>query len=348
MTTEPRKSLCIAVCVFVLVATVGSAETIRVVSMNAWSGLTYRGVFSVGQYEEDAAREFRFEMVARQLAELDPDVIALNEINPLPSLARSIAESLQYAFVYRIRRGGVRIGPVGLPVNLREGDVILAREAYNLADAGSRNLTGGPAGNVASFQFGPASQVLATSLSLAGRTVHVFVTHWRGSEFDDAESLKELAELYAAGTLNGDEYAAAVADAVVGSRTRLEQAREALVFINQVAGHEPAILLGTLNALSDSAEIRVLEEAGFRDVWKEAGHGHGYTWDPVTNSNILEYGSDIRPEHSRRRRIDYIFVRGDGIRVRSTSVVLDKPTFGMHPSDHYGVAADLEFAAPTE
>lgn len=350
MTTDSRTHRSFAILLFAIalciMPTGAQAESIRVVSINAWSGLTYRGVFSVGRYEEEAARGFRHELLTRRLSELQPDIVGLNEINPLPALARSIAEALQYAFVYRVRRGGVRVGPVGLPANLREGDLVLAREAYNLVDAGSESLTGGPAGNVVSFQFGDASQILAATVSTAGRTVHVFVTNWHGSQFDNLESLKELAELYAAGDIDGDAYYTAVRDAVRGSETRLEQARESLVFINKVAGHEPAVLMGTLNALPGSEEIRLIEEAGFRDVWKEAGRGEGYTWDPLTNSNILEFGSSDRPQQSKRRRIDYIFVRGDAIRVESAAVVLDSPTFGIHPSDHYGVAADLVISEP--
>lgn len=352
MTTDSRSLRCIVLLVFLLAAWIvpadAAAEPIRVVTMNAWSGLTYRGLFSVGRYEEEAAREFRHELLTRRLSELEPDIVGLNEVNPLPALARSIGEALQYAFVYRVRRGGVRIGPIGLPANLREGDQILAREAYNLLDAGSETLTGGPAGNVVSFQFGEASQILAATVSLAGRTAHIFVTNWHGSEFDNLESLIKLAELYAEGEIDGEAYTTAVRDAVRGSDIRLEQARESLVFINKVAGHEPAILMGTLNALPGSEEIRLIEEAGFRDVWKEAGRGDGFTWDPRTNSNILEFGSSDRPQQSTRRRIDYIFVRGDAIRVESAAVVLDTPTFGIHPSDHYGVAADLVIAEPVD
>jgi endonuclease/exonuclease/phosphatase family metal-dependent hydrolase len=339
MSIEPTKRILVMLCMAICIAFPAVGEDLRVVSMNAWSGLTYRGVFTVGEYEEPAARDFRFELLTRKLVELEPDIVGLNEANPLPGFARETAAALQYAFVYHVRAGGVRVGPVGLPTNLREGDVVLARERHNLLDLGTTRLTGGPVGNLASLQFSQGSQVTATAVSIADRTVHVFLTHWHGSHFASEEHLTTLAQMYARQELTGREYAEMVREAVRGKEKRLEQARETLVFINQIAGHQPAILMGTLNALPESEEIALLKEAGFRDVWDEGGRGAGFTWDPDTNSNIIRFGpADGR---TRRRRVDYIFVRGDAIRTSSASVVLDDPTFGIHPSDHYGVMADL-------
>jgi len=60
------------------------------------------------------------------LKELSPDIIAVNEANKLPGYARSLSKELDYDQIHHIGLGGLRIGPIGLPVYLREGDVLLA------------------------------------------------------------------------------------------------------------------------------------------------------------------------------------------------------------------------------
>jgi hypothetical protein len=73
------------------------------------------------------------------------------------------------AYIHHVGLGGVRIGPVGLPVNLREGDVILAREDLELEYIGRKALTGGAVGNFFTFHFGDATQIVAGKIRVGGR-----------------------------------------------------------------------------------------------------------------------------------------------------------------------------------
>jgi hypothetical protein len=68
-----------------------SPETIRMVTINVWSGLDYRGYFKMGEYEDAAIRKQRHEVLIEQLRELAPDVVALNEANQLPGYVRQLA-----------------------------------------------------------------------------------------------------------------------------------------------------------------------------------------------------------------------------------------------------------------
>jgi hypothetical protein len=322
-----------------LVTSAASTEIITVATMNVWSGLTYDGVFSVGEYEDRATRAFRFDLLAGGLDSLEPDLIALQETNPLPEYAQRLDERLGYDALFDVRQAGVRIGPVGLPVNLREGEMLLAGRGRALGEVVTRQLAGPGAGNVAAFQFAAASQLLGGQITVEGRTLHIFTTRWTPSPQADRDRLLELVNEYASGELDGEEITRLVDEAVRGSERRRREARETVVAINELAGEEPIILMGSLYALPDSDEIRVLREAGFVDVWSAVGRGAGYTWDATTNANIIEHG--LASNAAERARYDYIFIRGEGIFARSASVVFSRPTYGVHPSDHYGLLAEI-------
>ena len=315
------------------------AENITVATFNVWSGLTYRGFFSSGTYEDGATREFRYDLLSAGLGGLSPDLIALQEANPLPAFAERIAGDLGYDQVSDVRQGGVRIGPVGLPTNLREGSVILADSGRSLSALPVQNLVGSGAGNVASFQLGPGSQVIAAQIEVEDRPVYVFTTRWTPSPPADTTRMQSLVASYSAGEISGDQLTDLIGQAVAGSERRQQEARRTLTFINELAGEAPVILMGSFYSLPDSPEIDVLRSGGFVDVWQVAGRGPGYTYDPQTNTNITAY--DLAGDVSGRERYDYIFIRGNGIVARSAQIIFSRPTFGVHASDHYGIFAEL-------
>jgi endonuclease/exonuclease/phosphatase family metal-dependent hydrolase len=315
------------------------AENISVATINVWSGLAYRGAFSSRAYEDRATRAFRTDLLTDGLASLEPDVIALQEANQLPAYAETLAAAVGYDAVWDVRQGGVRIGPVGLPANLREGEVLLAPPERELRQTMVKQLAGPGAGNVASFQLGTGSQILAGSVKVEDRTVHVFSTRWTASPQADRARLVGLVDSYLSGDLTAAELNARTEEAIAGSERRRAEARETVVFINELAGEDPVILMGSLYSLPDSEEIQILRDAGFVDVWQVVGRGAGYTWDATTNANIIEH--DLAAFDGERARYDYIFIRGSGIVARSASIIFSRPTYGVHASGHYGIYAEL-------
>ena len=251
-----RLMLVLAVLLF---ATRLFAENITVVTLNVWSGLTYNGIFHVSEYEDRATREFRYDLLSRGLSSLGPDVIALQEANPLPAYANRIANDLTYDFHYDVRQAGVRIGPVGLPTNLREGDVILADTGFDLTSLRSTQLSGPGAGNLAAFQFGAGSQLTAARIEVADRPVYLFSTRWTPSPQSDRQRLVGMVDDFEAGEIDGEELLDLMAGALEGADRRLEEARKTLVSINEIAGEEPVILMGSFYAPPDSPEIQLRE-----------------------------------------------------------------------------------------
>lgn len=325
--------------VALVVALPAVAENITVATVNVWSGLTYRGAFTSGTFEDRATRAFRFDLLTDGLLEIEPDLIAIQEANPLPDYAGRLAAELGYDVVSDVRQGGVRIGAIGLPANLREGEALLAPPGRGLARGAVKQLAGPAAGNVAAFQFGTGSQIVAGQIEAEGRTVYVFTTRWTPSPQASRDRLTALVDEYDAGAIDGDELSSLMNEAVKGAERRRLEARETVVFVNELAGSDPVILTGSLYALPDSDEIQILRDAGFVDVWSVVGRGPGYTWDATSNANIMEH--DLARTPGERARFDYVFIRGTGIVARSASVIFSRPTYGVHTSDHYGLLAEL-------
>ncbi|MBN1686193.1 MAG: endonuclease/exonuclease/phosphatase family protein [Spirochaetales bacterium] len=328
---------------FAVSAAVTAQKTLRIVTINVWSGLTYQGVFKSGAYESKEERLFRYGLLVNALRELDADIIGVNEANMLPGYAKKLARDLGYDYIYAVRFGGVRLGQAGFPINLREGHVILAKKYLNLMPAGSRGISGGYAGNFASFHFEDTERVLAGKITVGEDDVFLFCAQWHESEFAGEVQLKTLVDLYAGNHLEGSELLVRMRDAVNGRRERMAEAVKTVQFISEVAGDHAVVLMGSLNALSASEEIKVLEDAGFKDAW-DAGRGEGFTRDGVRNMNIIRYFFDeASGEKPGRDRVDYIFYRGEGVSASKASIALDETTYEIHPSDHFAVTADLKF-----
>jgi hypothetical protein len=117
--------------------------TLRILDINVWSGLNYQGNLTMGEYESQAVREKRYRALVTQIKQLDPDVVGIHEANKLPGYARRLAAETGYKAFYHLGLGGVRLGPIGLPWNLREGDAILVKPAWQPEFVGRRQLSGG-------------------------------------------------------------------------------------------------------------------------------------------------------------------------------------------------------------
>src|SRR3990172_5075262 len=111
---------------------------IRILTINVWTGLTYKGFLRIGEYPNDPNK--RYELLVREIRSLDPDIIAIQEANPLPYYAKRIATDLGYQVVYRAALGGIRLGPIGFPTNLREGGAILVKKPWTLGNPRHKRL----------------------------------------------------------------------------------------------------------------------------------------------------------------------------------------------------------------
>jgi len=105
-------------------------------------------------------------------------------------------------------------------------------------------------------------------------------------------------------------------------------------------GPMPVLVTGDLNAYPGQPEIAPLSET-LVDVWAAAGGPA----DAVTLSSAHPQ-APVGAAHLIDRRIDHVLARrGDPARpVRATGAFLigDRPDDGLHPSDHWALAVDLD------
>jgi len=335
-------------------------KTLRVLTFNLWHGLNPKGVISFEEYETPAGREARLKSFLRQARDLDPDVLLLQEVNPLPQLTGRIAEELGFDAVFAIDNAGVKIGPVGFPTNFRSGLAILARKNLGLKKLGARKLSGPPGivSRAVCLQFAEFRFVLAAKVRLAGRDVLLLNAHLHhGSELT-AERAALLLEMVANGIITAKRSAEIAGTIGLASKRRRLEMQRALDFVRDLGmENAPTIFGGDFNATPGAPELDwLLKAQGFSSA---TGDGEAertlFTWDYQRNANthfIEDFVpvNTFEPAVSKRmnrleiglsRRLDYVFFRNlDGFLTATDAGLFgDAPHDGRMASDHFGIFA---------
>jgi endonuclease/exonuclease/phosphatase family metal-dependent hydrolase len=356
-------------CFFIAIAAIAAAgcargdaprgaarNELRLMTINVWSGLDYKGTLSMGEYEPAPVREKRFRALVAEIRRLSPDVIGINEANRLPDYAERLAGEIGYDFIWHVGVSGVRVWRAGLPWNLKEGDALLAKKDLCLAWAGREQLSGGGfVWNNLSFHTQDATQVLLGRVRVNGEDLYLAVTHWHASPPDDARSRGLLAQIKKQGGYPDSAMNEAVALLESDCRWRRDEADKMLAFINEkVPAGKKLVVLGDFNATADTPELRALLSAGSIDTFAAVSRDPGYTWDADRNANIRKYYIDGAAkrfdslyEHlnslndARSARIDFILLNRafPGGSVIASSLCCNGLFEGVHPSDHFGVCS---------
>lgn len=295
-------------------------NNIKVLTINVWSGLDYKGIFSMSEYEDETARETRFTILCDELKVLNPDIIFLQEVNPTASYSSRLAELLDYDEIHQVCNAGFKIGLLGFPANLKEGNAILAKKELQLEETDAIKLSGlfGLHGDFLSLHFDDAIFALGAKITVQGKEIILINTHLTSVQDSSGSEDRnnELSRL--------SDYLAELSD-------------------------KPVILGGDFNCTPDSPEfIRFATRNKLIDCYS-GNENEGWTWDPVNNLNI-SYSlneSDYSPGDSSLRRIDYIMIndRFGNDPVKKTEVVLNKSRDNIFCSDHYGMLTELDLSA---
>lgn len=321
----------------------GVPDTVRVLTINVWSGLDYVGTLSMGEYESPKTRELRFLGLLNGIRDAQPDIIYLQEANPVGAFSRRLADSLGYDAIWQVCNAGLKIAGCGIPSNLNEGVAILAKPELKLRRERAVKLSGpfGLHGNLFSLQFGEVIIVLDASVEMGGRRVRCINVHLRavpereyeGSFGREPDARSEYAYRSALKAVEFDKLSHVVSSIPAGT---------------------PYILGGDFNCtLSDSTFTDFLSRLGLRTLSKTAGDV--VTWDAVHNDNIryttatTDARGNVREGFDKlsaladtvSRRLDYIFFGGDfeGGDHATEATVFNEPVGGFYPSDHYGIIA---------
>ncbi len=319
---------------------------LRVYSVNAWHGLARPGVFRASPYESAESRRFRFELLVSDILAASPDIVIVSELNPLPAQARELADRLGFSMVFDVDHAGWRIGPVGLPANLRSGTAILARQDLGLELVDRERLGAATVGPVVAAHGRRSPGILLTRISLASGPVSLATVHYPASPIPVDTVVTSGVRSYLETRDDADVFVRDLRKAVEGEQARLEMVRRTVDFLNDRSADAPVILAGTFNFLSSSPEAAILRNAGFADLAVTHGRGELPTYLPSANGAVTVqteqerglWGSAAVPGD---RRIDFIMARGNRLSGIVTARVADVPTFSVYPSDHFGLFARI-------
>ena len=343
-------------------------RSLRVLTINVWSGLDYRGTLRFGGLETKAQREARYRSLLIQTRGIGPDVIFLQEANPAAGFSARLARDLGYVSIHQVCIGGIKIGPLGIPTNCKEGNAILARRELRLRKMADWKLSGsfGLFGDPLTVHFDEAIFAELARISIDDQPVSLVNVHLVAAPPEDPALTAAWTDLRARGEVSESSYREALnawhRDLARQDREMKRLARE----ISKLPSTVPLIVGGDFNTPPDAPGLReFMRAAGLRDTWEDLPTGTPshlggpppFSWDANRNPNAHVSGSVFGPAGERRtayerlcaladsfpRRIDYVFLGGQFRPEDSLSgeIVLDFAPDDVFASDHFGVKADI-------
>lgn len=336
--------------------------SLKVANYNFWHGLG-EGLFKRKELEPPSYKKRRFQEQINVLKQIKPDILFLQEVNPVSSLSEKIAQELDMSYVFQETNCGISALGLSLPVNLNMGISVLVRSPLKIKKIIGLKLSGpvGFCNPYLTFQYAEFRYALFAlayhpkygSFLLANTHFHHGVEwspqvrekidHWEKTEVLTSSHKTELEQ------------------AIENSNQRRE--RELKNLFSQVKELQeyykeiPLILAGDINSTVQSPIYKkIVENYKLKD---SAGNYSPelYTWNPVANKQNHQYTKESNfgvsvptfgkkeietffKEYDRRqRRIDYVFV-SPNIEILSHSLFANQPNAeGMIGSDHFGVLA---------
>ena len=325
--------------------------------MSRFSVLTYNtlhglevGRYSVRPGESEEEHAARLAIQIKQMAAAAPDLMLLQEVNPLPDTALVYVNGLKksgldYDEVHQVDACGVRlIGNVAVIPGLNNGLVVLAKAPLRVRKLEGLKLSGGMGGcrDSTGVQFGELRYALIAEVEnpvikkkLLAVSLHLHSGIERDEYFTERIIVGQLQ-----GRIPKEGEAQQILAALAEDRERrIEELRILVQKLRtlQTEGHYVGVVIGgDFNFEPDSPEYRALYDAGLRDTYMLARRtGELHSYDPTSNpiaqheevtlppalSSIVQ----AMPESERQkildgyrrglsmaRRIDFIFAMRSG------------------------------------
>lgn len=360
--------------------------TFKILTYNIWHGL-HVGPYWVRLDETPDQQEARFNLQVRQIAEEAPDLIFLQEVNPLPKQAARLVEALQkfgleYTEIHQVDACGLRVAQsVALMPDLNNGMVILAKPYLKLKKNTAVKILGtfGMCRSTRGFQLEELRYALIGEINWPGTSTKYLVVnvHKHSGLESSLEFLSKLKEVHAQEELL--DYKAIkkkLKEPVAKRKEGLAVLNAALQQLRQNGQYGGVILAGDFNFEPQSREYQKVVRLGFTDTHDLSRHqGELFTLDPIANDLIYDGDEPIIPEvlqtsiakgssssqqellkgyqedMRRPKRIDYIFVDSFFMDTCLHQTLFGRQlgSDGFPASDHYGVmnALDLTNKFPT-
>ncbi|MGD9727722.1 MAG: endonuclease/exonuclease/phosphatase family protein [Nitrospiraceae bacterium] len=350
-------------------------ERLTVLTYNILHGLEVRG-WSVG-LESDEDQRIRFDLQARQLAQAQPDVMLLQEVNPLPEKVQAFvaalkAVGLEYTEVHQADACGIRLFGLRLIPGLNNGMAVLAKAPLRIRKLKGLKLSGGigGCGEYFGLQFGELRYALIAEIDnpITGNKFLAVSLHLHAGIARTDYFIQRVTEAQQQGRIGREAMQGFVSALEQNQSRRLGEIRVLVAELQRLLAEERdlgVILGGDFNFEPGSREYRELMAAGLRDTHMIASPGIDlYSYDPQQNAVVRQKELTIppslrqalenlpEPEQQRiiedfrsgmgqARRIDYLFHMGQLPKPKAClrQALFGEPTaLSAQPgSDHYGV-----------
>ena len=319
-------------------------QRIRLLTYNTLHGLEPSGL-TVKASESKDVRQARLDLQFRQLSAIQPDVMLLQEVNPLPEMAESYVAALkgyglEYRAVHQVDACGVRLAP-GLAVvpGLNNGLAVLAKTPLKVRKVEGLKLSGGfgRCDDYMGFQTGELRYALIAEVENPNtrRKLLTVSLHLHSGIERNAFFIRKIDEAVQAGKARREDFEAIVAAMEQDQERRLDEIRLLVREIQRLydKGSYLGVLVGgDFNFEPDDPEYRELEQAGLKDTYAMASReAEVYSLDPQRNvlagQGVREVPSALRaamrrlPESqqekilagyqkgiSEARRVDFLFL----------------------------------------
>jgi endonuclease/exonuclease/phosphatase family metal-dependent hydrolase len=359
--------------------------TFKILTYNIWHGL-HVGPYWVRLDETPGQNEARFNLQIRQLAEEAPDLIFLQEVNPLPQEATRFVEALhqvglEYTEIHQVDACGLRASQsVALLPDLNNGLVILAKPYLKLKKIEGVKILGtfGMCRSTRGFQLEELRYALVGEITWPGTQFKYLVVnvHKHSGLDSSVEFLSKLKEAHAQEEL--PDYKAIkkkLKEPATKRKEGLAILNAALHKLRQTGQYDGVVLGGDFNFEPQSREYQKVARLGFNDTHELSHHqGELFTLDPIGNDLIYDgdeplildllktsiakdsstsqqellkaYQEDMR----RPKRIDYIFVDSFFMDTCLNQTLFGRQLGSDHlpASDHYGVLNAYHLAGSPE
>lgn len=320
--------------------------------MSRFSVLTYNtlhglevGRFSVRPGESEEEHAARLAIQIEQMTAAAPDLMLLQEVNPLPATAQVYVDGLKksgldYDEVHQVDACGIRlIGNVAVVPGLNNGLVVLAKAPLRIRKLEGLKLSGGIGGcqDSTGVQFGELRYALIAEIEnpVTRRKLLAVSLHLHSGIERDEYFTERIIVAQLQGRIPKEGEAQQILAALAEDRNRrIEELRilvQKLRTLQAEGNHLGVIIGGDFNFEPDSPEYRALYEAGLKDTYLLARHtGELHSYDPKDNpvaqheevalppalNSIVQVMPEVERQKiidgyrrglSMARRIDFIF-----------------------------------------
>ena len=337
------------------------SSCLKIITINTWCGLDFQGTIKMGEYETPERKEARFDVLLEQLRALKPDVIFLQEANPVGKYSARLADSLDFNEIHQVYNAGIKFGSIGIPSNLKYGNTILANKKFKLEFFDVWKLGGsfGIFGDPLTIHFSESDFALVGKILIDNTPIYLVNVHLIAAVPADSILKYEFKSFCKKYSIDEDEKKDIYRNwdsNILKRNDELESLNEQL---KKIPYDFPFIMGGDFNTEPQIKELKnLIGSNNLIDTFIKNNSSKYYTWNPETNENVsystikVDAGGNKLSGYdllstiydSHPRRIDYIFLSDNFKKddILSYKIILDSVKNNIHLSDHYGVYSNID------